>query len=238
MHAFPFGRVRRLRTKLRRGLVLALIVVGHPTVLSIVAGAVLIFVGQVVHFEAAGTLVKTDELTIAGPYRHVRNPLYIGSFLTDAAFCLAARSLLAALLWMPLFYLGVIHRRVQAEEAELLAIHGEAYRAYLAAVPRYIPSLKPRTPPGRGRFTWSHLVRNGEPSRQLHHFAFPLIMLAKLRLIGLQGGAAWSLGGLPGLLRDTPGRIALAGAALLLAAPWCVRQARKFRRHSSSIRPA
>jgi hypothetical protein len=225
-----------MRTTLRRGLVLALVVLGHPTVVSILVGSLLVLAGQIVHFIAAGTLIKDDILTTAGPFRHVRNPFYAGSFVTDLGFCWIARSPLAALIWLPLFYLGVIHPRVQAEEQRLLSLHGDQYRAYLDRVPRYLPSLAPRLPDRGGGFTWTRMIANGEPSRQIHHLAFPLFLYAKLRLVSLQSGNAWTLHGVPALLHDAPGRDALLAGVLLVAAPWFVRQALKLRRWAFAAR--
>ena len=221
--ARPF-QFPRMRTKLRRLFVLALVLVGHATLASIVVGAALIVGGQIVHFDAAGIIAKDDELTTAGPYAHVRNPFYLGSFLTDLGFCWVARSPWVALIWLPLFYIGVIHPRVRVEEARLLQLHGDAFRHYAARVPRYLPSRRGYEGPRRGRFSWARLVRHGEPSRQLHHMAFPLVMFAKLRLVALQrAGTHWAAA-FPALWHDRSGRTAALLGLLLVAAPWATRQ--------------
>lgn len=74
----------------------------------------------------------------AGPYRHLRNPLYVGSFVF---------SLAVAILMPPtgaVFFLSAsvvqILRLILGEEAYLATQQGEAYLAYKARVPRLLPS--------------------------------------------------------------------------------------------------
>jgi protein-S-isoprenylcysteine O-methyltransferase Ste14 len=78
------------------------------------------------------------ELVVAGLYRYVRNPQYVGvlvavpgeALLTGAAVLLGYAALLAA------FY----HLFVTChEEPALTRLFGEAYGRYRAAVPRWIP---------------------------------------------------------------------------------------------------
>ncbi|MFI5317091.1 MAG: methyltransferase family protein [Myxococcota bacterium] len=213
-------RFHKRRTTLRRALTITLIVLAQPSFESLLAGGALIALGQLVHFVAAGTLVKERELTTAGLYAHVRNPFYLGSFLTDLGFCCAASCPIVALVWFPLFYAGVIHPRVRSEEATLEALHGQAYREYLARVPRYLPSPRARLSETHGRFSWAHLRRNGELPRQLHHFAFLLIMFAKLRFLEFQQGRAWTMHDLLTLRHDAPGNLALVAGLMLVATPW------------------
>lgn len=83
----------------------------------------------------------------AGPYRYVRNPLYLGSWCMFAAmaFIMPPTGALFALLLVTVFQLRLIF----GEEAFLSAQLGEPYRAYLAAVPRLFPRLRsPLAPSG------------------------------------------------------------------------------------------
>jgi len=103
---------------------------------------------DVVHHAA----MQAGSVMAAGPYRYVRNPLYIGGW-----FMMAAMSLLmpptGALLTMVLvtvFYL----RLILGEEAFLGAKLGEPYREYLRAVPRLLPSLRPRLPRAEAKPKW------------------------------------------------------------------------------------
>lgn len=82
-----------------------------------------------------------------GPYRFVRNPLYVGLWCMTAAlaFLMPATGAIFSMALITLF----IIRLTLGEEAFLSARMGETYRAYLHAVPRFIPRLR-GAPPASG----------------------------------------------------------------------------------------
>jgi protein-S-isoprenylcysteine O-methyltransferase Ste14 len=88
----------------------------------------------------AGTL-QGEQVMAAGPYRWIRNPLYVGGFLNLLALALlmppsgAVFSIVAVALF--------VLRLIGAEEAFLSERLGEPYRAYRAKVPRLLPGLRP-----------------------------------------------------------------------------------------------
>jgi protein-S-isoprenylcysteine O-methyltransferase Ste14 len=97
-----------------------------------------------------------DRVIADGPYRFVRNPLYLGTVLNAVALALIMRpdaGVLCVVL-ITLFQFRLIFR----EEPYLRERLGEAYAAYLAQVPRFIPSLRPRTVAGGSRPMWSQGV--------------------------------------------------------------------------------
>jgi protein-S-isoprenylcysteine O-methyltransferase Ste14 len=75
-----------------------------------------------------------------GPYRFVRNPLYLGLWCMVAAmaFLMPASGALFAIALVTLFMI----RLTFGEEAFLSARIGPPYAAYLRAVPRFIPRLR------------------------------------------------------------------------------------------------
>ncbi len=100
--------------------------------------------------------MHAGQMMASGPYRYVRNPLYLGTLLfsvgvsilmppTGALFFLAANVL---------FYL----RLILAEEAYLGTQIGPAYLDYCRRVPRLLPSLRPRMPASPVRAHWLHGV--------------------------------------------------------------------------------
>jgi protein-S-isoprenylcysteine O-methyltransferase Ste14 len=88
-----------------------------------------------VHHEQmqAGTML-TD-----GPYRYVRNPLYLGGWCMMAAMSLLMppTGALFAMTLLTVFFL----RLILGEEAFLASQLGEPYREYLRTVPRLFPRL-------------------------------------------------------------------------------------------------
>jgi protein-S-isoprenylcysteine O-methyltransferase Ste14 len=93
-----------------------------------------------------------EQLVADGPYRHLRNPLYLGNMLLAAGIgMLAPRSGFFVILigmWI------IVYRLIRREEITLMASQGEVYRRYLAIVPRWWPSLAPRVPAGGARPNW------------------------------------------------------------------------------------
>ena len=96
--------------------------------------------------------MHADRMVAAGPYRYMRNPLYLGMFLHT--FALALLMLPSGALFT-IVAIGVVQLRLLlAEEAFLRAKLGEPYRAYCAAVPRIVPSLRARVPASPVRPSW------------------------------------------------------------------------------------
>jgi len=88
--------------------------------------------------------LRTEGVVADGPYRHVRNPLYLGNLLLAVGMGLIASRL--GLFVLVLGHLVFLLRLIGREESELLATQGERYRSYFDAVPRLLPSLRPRVP--------------------------------------------------------------------------------------------
>ena len=84
--------------------------------------------------------MRAQHVMADGPYRFVRNPLYLGLWCMVAALALMMppSGALFAMAVLTLFLL----RLILGEERFLSAQLGEPYRAYLASVPRLIPSLR------------------------------------------------------------------------------------------------
>jgi protein-S-isoprenylcysteine O-methyltransferase Ste14 len=100
--------------------------------------------------------MKADVLIASGPYRYVRNPLYIGLWAMTAAlaFLMPPTGALFVLLAVPLFLL----RLTLGEEAFLAGELGQPYLEYLRAVPRLIPRPRSALPPSGRKPQWLHAV--------------------------------------------------------------------------------
>ena len=127
--------------------VVPLAVLGAHAFPRYLAGAVLAAGGSVMilmgtrRFQAAGTNIPpslpTTALVVDGIYRRTRNPLYLGMTLVYLGVGVAAGSIWAIVLVVPLLWIintGVIAR----EELYLERKFGDAYRAYKARVRRWI----------------------------------------------------------------------------------------------------
>lgn len=87
---------------------------------------------------------RAETLLTDGIYGKVRHPRYVGATFGYVASAFLANYLF---LWaaLPLFLL-LLHTVVLLEEQELQERYGEAYRAYIARVPRYVPRLSAAPP--------------------------------------------------------------------------------------------
>jgi protein-S-isoprenylcysteine O-methyltransferase Ste14 len=91
-----------------------------------------------------------------GPFRYVRNPLYLGlvSMIAAMALIMPASGALFVLISVPVLLFSLIRR----EEEFLSARSGEPYRAYLRSVPRLIPRVCTRPLPTGNRPHWLEAV--------------------------------------------------------------------------------
>lgn len=96
--------------------------------------------------------MQAGQVMAAGPYRYVRNPLYLGSWILSLgiAFLMPPSGAIVFLLIESLFYF----RLILAEEAFLAAQQGAAYLDYRRLVPRLVPSFSPRVPRSTVRPQW------------------------------------------------------------------------------------
>jgi protein-S-isoprenylcysteine O-methyltransferase Ste14 len=98
------------------------------------------------------TALHSQRLVADGPFRHVRNPLYLGNVIMTIGIGLMASRMgwivLNAGMWL------FVRRLIGREERELSVTQGDDFRAYCAVVPRLLFSLWPRIPAGGGRPRW------------------------------------------------------------------------------------
>ena len=86
-----------------------------------------------------GAVMQSDRLVAAGPYRYLRNPLYLGSWLLAIATSLLMPPSGAAF-FLPAFSLFTLFL-ISAEERFLAAQLGDVYQQYCRRVPRLWPRL-------------------------------------------------------------------------------------------------
>ncbi|MGA8575366.1 MAG: isoprenylcysteine carboxylmethyltransferase family protein [Candidatus Cybelea sp.] len=153
-----------------RGLLLSLpagilALCGRPSARSVAAGVPIAIAGELIRCWAVGYAgattrhdsVTAPELVTAGPYGFVRNPLYLGNFITAAGYAIAftgknspvARCALVggSLGVMAALYAAIVPH----EEAFLRSEFGEAFEQYRERVPRIVPQLDPM-PDGNGEW--------------------------------------------------------------------------------------
>jgi protein-S-isoprenylcysteine O-methyltransferase Ste14 len=96
--------------------------------------------------------MKAGAVLADGPYRYMRNPLYLGSWCMFAAMSLLM-PVTGAVFTMAVLTVFLL-RLILGEEAFLSSQLGEPYRAYLCAVPRLFPRLRPSLSSTGARPRW------------------------------------------------------------------------------------
>lgn len=96
--------------------------------------------------------MKAGTVMADGPYRFVRNPLYLGLWfmVVAMAFIMPPTGALFAIVLITIFAMRLIF----GEEAFLSAELGEPYKIYLREVPRMFPRLRTNVVPGSAKPQW------------------------------------------------------------------------------------
>ena len=129
----------------------------EPRSWALLSGSVLVAFGLVLRTWGAGHLSKTDQLSVSGPYAHLRHPLYCGTLLICAGFGLALGPvgwllLALTLLW---FFARYFPSKERSESDSLERRFGSAYVLYRGQVPALVPRLRPWSPAAAAPLGWS-----------------------------------------------------------------------------------
>lgn len=119
---------------------IALIIAGLPVVLDSFARFALQGLGT------PAPIAPPQHLVVTGWYRYVRNPMYVSllAILVGQALLFGRTSILewALVCWLASYLFVIVY-----EEPHLRRTFGSEYETYRAAVPRWIPRLRPWTAP-------------------------------------------------------------------------------------------
>ena len=151
-----------------------LVLTARTTEASLRAGIALALLGEAARFWANGYVghrkvntaragpepEKIGSLITAGPYAYVRNPLYVGTVLIGAGFCVAVQAFWGALGALLVFALTYAPK-VRQEEALILSEWGDEFAAYQRAVPRWVPTWR-RYPRPNGTWSWQGIDASKE----------------------------------------------------------------------------
>jgi protein-S-isoprenylcysteine O-methyltransferase Ste14 len=176
-----------LRRKLRRidaHLPLALLglLIARPTPLSIALGAVPVVLGVAIRVWASGFLDKSGGLCVAGPYRYVRHPLYLGSLIAALGFVVMMNVIWAWVIILPVFLL-LCALQLLAEERHLRSLYGDAHAEFARSVPALVPLPGRKASSHRGQWEMARALQNRE-----HYHVVATLLLAALFFV------KWRLG--------------------------------------------
>lgn len=171
--------IQRLRVPLGFAFGFLFILLAEPTTLTVSAGTAVAIPGLLLRVWAAGHLQKHHRLTLSGPYRRTRNPLYLGSFIMGLGLCIASGRLLILLLFIVLFLL-IYQPVMRKEETELRLTYGKDYEEYLRTVPLFFPLPARSTLPSYGNFSVRQIILNREYKAVIGFIAIIVFLIARV----------------------------------------------------------
>lgn len=156
------------RHRVRIGFVAAVLALwlATPTGASLAVGAAVAIFGELIRIWAAGHLEKGREVTVSGPYRLTRHPLYLGSAIMGVGFAIASANRLTAAL-VVVYLVLTLTSAMSSEERHLTEKFGEAYPEYREG----------RAPEVARRFSLTRVFANRE-YRAVGGLALSLALLA------------------------------------------------------------
>jgi protein-S-isoprenylcysteine O-methyltransferase Ste14 len=177
---------QKIRIPVGFGYALLYLYFSQPTIESLIISIYLIVPGELLRIWASGHIVKGKKLSVCGPYKWTRNPLYLGSFFIGLGFSLASGKIWLILLFLTLFFCIYIPV-MQEEKKELTSSFGDQYLLYSNRVSLFFPvprrqkyqinSINSEIPQ---KFQWQKLLSNRE-----HHTLIGIILVATLAAIKL-----------------------------------------------------
>ena len=161
---------------------------GRPSATGVALGLPLAIAGELVRCWAVGysgvttrgDAVEAPQLVTAGPYAYVRNPLYVGNFMTALGFAVAftgknGMGAKLALVGGSLATMFAVYATIVPHEEKFLRSEfGEAFERYCERVPPVIP-LAQAAQGGEG--TWNPSVIRDAESRTFVSFGVVLGLL-------------------------------------------------------------
>jgi protein-S-isoprenylcysteine O-methyltransferase Ste14 len=179
----PENRLLRLiyRWRVRTAFVafLVTLVLAKPSFHSILVGIGICLVGLAIRAWAAGHLKKQKELTVSGPYRYTRNPLYLGNLILGLSLSVGSHSWWVFgifAVYFLMFYPAIIH----TERERLKKIFPGPYEEYRRSVSLFFPFRRPWPRDRALPFSWARYRKNKEYRALLGSAVFWLVMAAKI----------------------------------------------------------
>lgn len=145
---------------------------------------IVIALGILIRLWASGYIHKNQEVTLAGPYRIVRHPLYLGNFLNGLGFAIFINVWQLIVLYVPVFLL-LYYKKIKLEEKFLISKFGDQYREYQRTTGLFIPNLTKIFNKDDSKFSWQCFIHNKEYLNLLGNVLVIILCLAYRKFIHL-----------------------------------------------------
>ena len=130
---------------------ITMLIFARPVGWTMLVGSILVVCGEFLRYWGvayAGSLTRVTggvgapEVIVAGPFAHVRNPLYLGNILLYTGIGVMSNALFPWLVAIALVYFVFQYSEIVALEEEfLLTTFGATYDRFRNEVPRFLPRL-------------------------------------------------------------------------------------------------
>lgn len=148
-----------------------LVAFADPRPVTFAIGCAIALLAWFLRIWAFGHLEKNQLMVTTGPYAHVRNPAYLGSFIAMIGVALAAGNAETrhglvvwgfALVLVVVFFVAYLPRKFEREYTRLKRLFGEQVERHAANVPDFVPRLSPWRSGDDRRFSWQRVGANHE----------------------------------------------------------------------------
>ncbi|MFO7981338.1 MAG: isoprenylcysteine carboxylmethyltransferase family protein [Candidatus Aminicenantes bacterium] len=160
---------------------LAALILARPTFKSIILGFMICLLGLFVRTWACGHIQKEEKLSVSGPYRYTRNPLYLGNLIIGIGVTAGSCSWLVLGIFC-LYFLVFYPVIINIEKHKMEKLFPKQYESF-KQVPLFIPSLKAKLPPDKKKFKWSLFSENKEYRAFIGVTLFWVAMIIKIMVI-------------------------------------------------------
>ena len=158
-------------------------------------GVILVLLGEAIRLWANGYVghvkvnwtqkqrgdAKIGQLITGGPYAYVRHPLYLGTFIIGAGFCVVVGSLWMGVVAL-IFFLLVYQWRMGKEELILLDEWAEVFERYRSRVWPWIPNMR-RYDRSTGTWSWKGIWASKEPKTFIWVIVLLILMYFRVEFI-------------------------------------------------------
>ena len=160
-----------------------------PTSTTMLCGFVLAVLGESLRYWGvayAGSLTRVTgsvgapEVVVAGPFAHLRNPLYVGNVLMYCGIGVMANALSPWLVLIALVYFAFQYAMIVSLEEEFLEKEfGEGYLEFKRNVPRFVPRLDPYQTPAQEhqKPNWTDALRSERRTLQALSIVVALLVV-------------------------------------------------------------
>lgn len=162
--------------------IVAAVILAKPHLPSLLTGLGICIIGLIIRVWASGHLRKEKELTMSGPYRFTRNPLYLGNLVIGASVVVASRSWWVVAIFGAYFLL-FYPIAIKKEKERMKDLFPGEYDEYRKKAPLFFPSLRPLPSLKKNKFSWKLFWKNKEWRALSGAALFWLALTLKMLLI-------------------------------------------------------